>query len=60
LGPMLENSMRQSLKLSGGSFWIFFSRPVSVTLLVLAGAVLLSYFVFKKQRQVLDEKETMI
>jgi len=60
LGPMLENSMRQSLKLSGGSFWIFFSRPVSVTLLVLAGLVLLSYFLFKKQRQVLDEKETMI
>ncbi len=60
LGPMLENSMRQSLKLSGGSFWIFFSRPVSVTLLVLAGLVLLSYFVFKKQRQVLDEKETMV
>jgi putative tricarboxylic transport membrane protein len=60
LGPMFENSMRQSLKLSGGKFGIFFSRPVSVTLLVLAALVLLSYFVFKKQREVLDEKETMI
>ncbi|MEI9478518.1 MAG: tripartite tricarboxylate transporter permease [Deltaproteobacteria bacterium] len=60
LGPILENSMRQSLKLSGGNFGIFFSRPVSVTLLVLAGLVLLSYFIFKKQREVLDEKETMI
>ena len=60
LGPMFENSMRQSLKLSGGRFGIFFSRPVSVTLLVLAALVLLSYFVFKKQREVLDEKETMI
>jgi len=60
LGPMLENSMRQSLKLSGGNFGIFFSRPVSVTLLVLAALVLLSYFVFKKQREVLDEKEVKI
>ncbi len=60
LGPMFENSMRQSLKLSGGNFAIFFSRPVSLTLLVLAALVLLSYFVFKKQREVLDEKETKI
>jgi putative tricarboxylic transport membrane protein len=60
LGPILENSMRQSLKLSRGSFWIFFSRPISGTLLVLAGLILLSYFFFKKQRGVLDEKETKI
>jgi putative tricarboxylic transport membrane protein len=57
LGPILENSMRQSLKLSGGSFLIFVSRPVSVTLLALAAFVLASYFLFKKQRAVLDEKE---
>jgi len=56
LGPILENSMRQSLKLSGGNFRIFFSRPVSLTLLVMAGLILLSYFLFKKQRAVLDEK----
>jgi putative tricarboxylic transport membrane protein len=55
LGPILENSMRQSLKLSGGNFRIFFSRPVSLTLLVMAGLILLSYFLFKKQRAVLDE-----
>jgi len=60
LGPMFENSMRQSLKLSGGNFGIFFSRPVSVTLLILAALVLVSYFVFKKQRAVLDEKEPLI
>lgn len=57
LGPMLENSMRQSLKLSGGDFGIFFSRPISVTLLGLAGLVLLSNFFFKGKRDVLDEKE---
>jgi putative tricarboxylic transport membrane protein len=56
LGPILENSMRQSLKLSGGNFGIFFSRPVSLTLLVMAGLILLSYFLFKKQRAVLDDK----
>ena len=57
LGPILENSMRQSLKLSGGSFGIFFFRPVSVTLLALAALVLISYFFFKKQRAVLEETE---
>jgi TctA family transporter len=49
--------MRQSLKLSGGSFAIFFTRPFSVVLLALAALVLSSYFFFKKQRTVLDEKE---
>jgi putative tricarboxylic transport membrane protein len=60
LGPILEKSMRQSLKLSGGSFSIFFTRPISVALLALAGLVLLSYFFFRKQRQLLDEKEKMV
>jgi len=60
LGPIFENSMRQSLKLSGGNFGIFFSRPVSLSLLVLAGLVIVSYFLFKKQREVLDEKETLV
>lgn len=60
LGPILEKSMRQSLKLSGGSFSIFFTRPISVALLTLAGLVLLSYFLFKKQREVLDEREKLI
>jgi putative tricarboxylic transport membrane protein len=57
LGPILEKSMRQSLKLSGGSFSIFFTRPISVALLAMAGLVLLSYFFLKKQRAVLDERE---
>ncbi|MCK4786792.1 MAG: hypothetical protein KAV87_23740 [Desulfobacteraceae bacterium] len=54
LGQILEQSLRQSLRISGGSFSIFFTRPVSATLLTLAGLVLLSYFFFKQQRQVLD------
>jgi putative tricarboxylic transport membrane protein len=56
LGPILEKSMRQSLKISGGDFGIFFSRPISVTLLGLAALVLLSNFFFKRQTGLTDEK----
>jgi putative tricarboxylic transport membrane protein len=56
LGPILEKSMRQSLKISGGDFGIFFSRPISVTLLGLAALVLLSNFFFKRQTGLVDEK----
>ena len=59
LGPIFEKSMRQSLKISGGSFSIFFTRPISVALLILAALVLLSYFVLEKQRTVLDEREKL-
>jgi putative tricarboxylic transport membrane protein len=38
LSPILESSFRQSLSLSGGSFAIFFSRPIS---LVCMGLVVL-------------------
>jgi putative tricarboxylic transport membrane protein len=33
LAPMLEMSLRQSLALSGGSYWIFVTRPISATML---------------------------
>ncbi len=59
LGPVLEKSMRQSLRISGGSFSIFFTRPISVALLTLAAIVLVSYFVLEKQRTVLDEREKL-
>lgn len=36
LSPLMENSLRQSLLLSHGSFLIFFTRPLSLTLMVLA------------------------
>jgi putative tricarboxylic transport membrane protein len=56
LGPILEKSMRQSLKLSGGDFGIFFSHPISLTLLGLAALVLLSNFFFKGKPVLVDEK----
>jgi putative tricarboxylic transport membrane protein len=36
LSPLMENSLRQSLLLSHGSFMIFFSRPISAILMVAA------------------------
>jgi putative tricarboxylic transport membrane protein len=41
LGPMVEMSLRQSLTISHGSVAIFFTRPISATLTVIA---LLSLF----------------
>jgi putative tricarboxylic transport membrane protein len=35
LGPMIEGAMRQSLLMSGGSFSIFFTRPISLTIVSL-------------------------
>jgi putative tricarboxylic transport membrane protein len=42
LSPILESSFRQSLSLSGGSFGIFFSRPISVVCMILV-VVLLAF-----------------
>ena len=42
LGPMFENSFRQSLILSEGSLSIFFRSPISVTLLIMAALLLVS------------------
>ncbi|HTU01908.1 MAG TPA: tripartite tricarboxylate transporter permease [Candidatus Sulfotelmatobacter sp.] len=40
LGPMLEQSLTQSLELSGGSLTILFTRPIALTLLVLTCVLL--------------------
>lgn len=36
LGPLLEDGLRRSLSLSGGSFDIFFQRPITLAVLLLA------------------------
>jgi putative tricarboxylic transport membrane protein len=41
LSPMLELSVRQSLAMSGGSFRIFIERPLAITMLVVAGLLIL-------------------
>jgi putative tricarboxylic transport membrane protein len=37
IGPMIEMAFRQSLMRSGGSFSIFWSSPISLTLIILSG-----------------------
>ena len=53
LSPMLETSLRQSLNISGGSFFIFFSRPISLVCMVFVIGLLVfqiySYVKEKKQ-----------
>ncbi len=53
LGPMLENALRQSLLISGGSFLIFVTRPISAIALVVVFLLLLSNLLpcFKKRRK---------
>ncbi len=40
LGPMLERALIESLAISGGSVLIFFERPISFSLIVVAAALL--------------------
>jgi putative tricarboxylic transport membrane protein len=57
LGSMLENSLRQSLLMSEGSFSIFFTRPISASSLIIVLLLLLSAILFRKRRQVIAELE---
>jgi putative tricarboxylic transport membrane protein len=41
LGPLMDNSLRQSLLLSGGSGMIFFARPICLIVLVAVIIILL-------------------
>ncbi|MBM3555376.1 MAG: hypothetical protein FJX47_07470 [Alphaproteobacteria bacterium] len=40
LSPMIETSLRQSLGMSDGSYAIFFTRPLSLTMLAIAALIL--------------------
>jgi len=42
LGPMLERNLQQALIASGGDLLVFFRRPISATLLLVAGLLMLS------------------
>jgi putative tricarboxylic transport membrane protein len=41
LGPMLEENLRQSLIISKGSFWIFFTRPIAAAFVIVPLVLLL-------------------
>jgi putative tricarboxylic transport membrane protein len=53
LGPMLENSLRQSLLISTGSFFVFVTRPISAVALGISLLVVLSSIFLRKPRQVI-------
>jgi putative tricarboxylic transport membrane protein len=56
LSPIMEQALRQSLILSGGSFGIFLNRPISLGCLLMAIFLLvLSFISFLKVR--IKEKE---
>jgi putative tricarboxylic transport membrane protein len=50
LGPMIEGSLRQSLLMSGGSFSIFVTRPISLTLVVLFALFVIGQMTFGVRR----------
>jgi len=51
LGPLFENSIRQSLMMSKGSFSIFFTRPIALGFLAVAAIMLVSPIIFKGRPQ---------
>lgn len=60
LGNMLEPALRRSLIMSNGSFNIFFTRPISLFLIVVTIAFLVSPLILKmmgKSRPIMAEKE---
>ena len=56
LGPLWEESFRQSLLVSGGDLAIFFKRPISAILLSLAIIFILSSIFSSRKRRKLLEK----
>jgi putative tricarboxylic transport membrane protein len=36
LGPLMEQSLRQSLEMSRGSFWIFIEHPIALGFILVA------------------------
>ena len=45
LTPLMEHALQQSLKMSHQNFSIFFTRPISLILLIIAGLSLFSPFI---------------
>jgi putative tricarboxylic transport membrane protein len=58
LGPMAEDTLRQTLTISRGSFAIFYERPVSLTLgLVTVGLIALLGMLNRFQRQTVSKRQ---
>jgi putative tricarboxylic transport membrane protein len=55
LGPLMERAMRQALEMSRGDFSIFFTRPISVSLITLS----IIFFLTSVVRLKKDEKKNI-
>jgi putative tricarboxylic transport membrane protein len=58
LGPIWENSWRQSLVMSDGKFSIFLEKPISLVTLILAALLIINpmiKFYRKKKKRVIFE-----
>jgi TctA family transporter len=58
LGPMMEENLRRALLLSRGDPAVFFTRPISLTLLIISGiliAIVLSPSISKKREEAFQE-----
>jgi putative tricarboxylic transport membrane protein len=62
IGPMLENSLRQSLLMSKGTFSIFFTRPIACGALILTFFILVSsiFPAIKNRRKVIPVDEALL
>jgi putative tricarboxylic transport membrane protein len=59
LGPMMEENLRRALLLSRGDATVFFTRPISLTLLIIAAILMLLVALpaFKKRREEAFQEE---
>jgi putative tricarboxylic transport membrane protein len=57
LGPMMENSLRQSLLMSGGSPFIFLQRPIAGVLMIIALFLLFSPLIPWFRRKPLPQED---
>jgi TctA family transporter len=58
LGPMMEENLRRALLLSRGEVAVFFTRPISLTLLIISAVLLLivvSPNIAKKREEAFQE-----
>lgn len=59
LGPIIENSLRQSLLMSGGRMTIFITRPISATLLGIFALLVIGQII-KALRGLKEKKESVL
>ena len=57
LGPMAENTLRQSLIISDGNVSVFFTRPISLTVLLIMAAMII-FPLIKKAKNIIMKKDS--